>query len=402
MRARLNFRLLVLLAALLVFAAFKISKEKRPSLLNPGLKMYAYVANAGDGTISAVDLIALRTVAAIPVGGGPSGLRTHPTRDEIWGVSTEGGYVWVINAHSSELVAGIEVGAAPYAVEFSPDGRTAYVAASGPSPAAGGLRTSSGMVTAIDCADRRVVGQAYVGGRPWLVRATPDGKMLVVPRRDDSTVTLLDAASLATLATIPVAPRPEQVVILPDSSKAFVSASADGAPGACDGSACGGRVSVVDLRRRVLLANVPLAGEASDLVLKPDGGELYVPSPGSNSLTILNTRTNEVASHLVVGSAPSHGVLSADDQDPVLYLSDAEANHVTPIQVSYRKTGRPIAAGRHPGVCRLTPGEDLLLVANEESNNLAVIRVRRGAEVSSLITLVPVGRRPQDLVVKVF
>jgi len=401
MASRLNLRLILLLVLLLASAARQVAKEDRPSLLRPGLRMYAYVANVADGTVSAVDLVGLRTVVTIPVGPSPSGIRAHPTREEIWGVSTEGGFVWVIDAPTGQVAARIEVGAGPYAIDFSPDGSRAYVAAS-----------RTGQAVAIDCATRQVVARARVGNGPWIARVTPDGKLLVVPNRADNTVTLLDAETLKVTATLPVAPRPEQVVVLPDSSKAFVAAARQKegghaepprGPGVSRGALGrdrpGGQVSVIDLERRTLLANLPLAGNANDLVLKPDGGELYVPSPEAHSLTILNTWSNEVAEHLVVGYAPSYGTLTTlDPSDPYLYLSDSGANQITPIRVAFRRTERPIPTGQQPGVSRLTPGEDLLLVVNGESNDLAVIRTRT----RSLITLVPVGRSPRDLAVKVF
>jgi YVTN family beta-propeller protein len=57
-----------------------------------------------------------------------------------------------------------------------------------------------------------------------------------------------------------------------------------------------------------------------------------------------------------------------------------------------------IPTGRHPGPCALDPSDDLLLVANEDSADLAVIRVRT----QSLITMIPVGMRPRSLAIKLF
>ena len=88
--------------------------------------------------------------------------------------------------------------------------------------------------------------------------------MLLVSNHDDSTISLLDANSLAVLGVISVAPRPEQIAILPDSSKAFITSG---------GSS---QISVVDLRQKALLANFAIGGTPSDLDLKHDGGELYV------------------------------------------------------------------------------------------------------------------------------
>ncbi len=383
MKIHLNLRLVI--AALLVagFGAWVLAREHRPSLLQPNLRLYAYVANAGDGTLSVVDLAALRSVGSISVGPTPSGLRARPAspslspsfdtaREEIWGVSTAGGYVWVVDAPSSQVVARIPVGGGAFALEFSPDGARAYVAAS-----------RAGTVSLLDCDARRVIATVRVGQEPWSARVTPDGKMLVVANRGANTLTLLDALTLKQLATIGVAGQPEQVLILPDGSKAFVSASASG------------QVFIVDLRRRVLLTNLVLNANVTDFALKLSDGEIYASTPSLNGIAILDSWTNEVKENLVVGNRPAHGTLGTDG---TLYLSDAASGQVRPVGTRFRRVLTPISAGRRPGASALTPGEDLLLVVNEESNDLAVIRTRT----QSLLTLIPVGLEPRDLVVKLF
>lgn len=378
-----NSRLLIAGILVLGLGAWVLAREHRPSLLQPDLRLYAYVANAGDGTLTVVDLAALRTVGAISVGPAPSGLRIRPdarslapgfetARDEIWGVSTTGGYAWVVDAPSGQVVARIPVGAGAFALDFSPDGARAYVAAS-----------RAGTVSLLDCDARRVMATANAGKEPWSASVTPDGRMLVVANRGGNTLTLLDAHTLEQLATIDVAGQPEQVLILPDSSKAFVSAPASG------------QVSIVDLRRRVLLTNLVLNATVTDFTLKLSDGEIYAATPGLNGIAILDSWTNEVKENLVVGNQPAHGTLGTDG---TLYLSDAASGQVRPVATRFRRVLTPISAGRRPGASALTPGEDLLLVVNEESNDLAVIRTRT----QSLLTLIPVGLEPRDLVVKLF
>src|SRR5208282_5633515 len=122
MKMRLNYRLVFLLVLLAVIAAGELAVELRPSFLRPGLHLFAYVGNTAEGTLTAVDLVKLSAVATIPVGLGPSGLRAHPTRNEIWGLSSAGGYAWVLDAKLNRIVARIPVGVEPYALDFSPDG----------------------------------------------------------------------------------------------------------------------------------------------------------------------------------------------------------------------------------------------------------------------------------------
>ena len=75
----------------------------------------------------------MANIATIPVGPAPSGLRANPALKQIWGVSTEGGYAFVIDAPTGHVAARIPVGASPFAVDFSQDGARAFVAASGSS-----------------------------------------------------------------------------------------------------------------------------------------------------------------------------------------------------------------------------------------------------------------------------
>jgi len=152
------------------------------------------------------------------------------------------------------------------------------------------------------------------------------------------------------------------------------------------------------------VTNLELDGNPSDMLLKPDGGELYVISPDAHGLQVINTWTHEVGDYMVLGSAPTRGVLSADGS--TLYVSDSAAGHVIPVDITNRRvvrepgTGKefPITAGQSPGVMRFDPEENLLIAVNEASGDVAVIRVRT----NSLLTMIPVGAAPHDLAVKLF
>jgi YVTN family beta-propeller protein len=379
-----NFRAYFLLAVLSISGLIVLLREHRPSFLHPDLHLSAYVTTA-DGNVTVVDLVKLKAVARIQVGPGLSGIREHPTRPEIFGVSTTGGYVWILdpraNRFTGQVTARIAVGPLPYALDFSPDGNRVYTTASG-----------SDTLVAIDVKSRGVVGRATTGREPVMARITPDGKTVVVVNRREGTLGLHDATTLTQRGNVSVVPQPEDVAVLPDSSTAFVMSRLER------------RISVVDLRRGVLVTNLELAGKPSDMVLKPDGGELYVISPEAHGLQAINTWTHEVGDYMVLGSAPTRGVLSSDAS--LLYVSDVTAGRITPVDIFNRRIvrdpgkGFPIPAGDGPGALRFDPGspETLLLVVSQGSGDLAVIRVRT----NFLVTMIPVGDHPQELAVKLF
>jgi YVTN family beta-propeller protein len=373
-----NLRLYFLLSALIIAGLVVILREHRPSFLRPGLRLNAYISTA-DGEITVVDLVKLAAIAHIAVGPALSGMREHPTRREIWGLSATGGYAWVLNARMNQVSARIPVGPLPYALDFSADGSRVYTTSSG-----------SDTLLAVDCESRAVIARAKTGGEPVLARLTPDGKSVLVVNRRDATLGIHDSTTLVVRSVVSVVPEPEDVVVLPDNSLAFVLSRAER------------RISVVDLHRAVLVTNLEVEGKPTDILLKPDGGELYVISPEGHGLQAINTWTHEVGDYMVLGSAPTRGVLSGDAS--LLYVSDTTAGRVIPVDIVNRRMIRtpgkefPIPAGRGPGVLRFDPSESLVLVVNQDSGDLGVIRVRT----NSPITLIPVGDHPRDLAVKLF
>ncbi len=97
-----NFRVYFLLAALGIAGLVVLLREHRPSFLRPDLHLSAYVTTA-DGNVTVVDLVKLKAVARIAVGPGLSGMREHPTRAEIYGVSSAGGYVWILDPRANHF-----------------------------------------------------------------------------------------------------------------------------------------------------------------------------------------------------------------------------------------------------------------------------------------------------------
>jgi YVTN family beta-propeller protein len=382
MQSPRNFRVYFLLAVLAIGGIVLLLREHRPSFLRPDLHLSAYVTTA-DGIVTVVDLVKLRAVARIAVGPGLSGMREHPTRPEIYGVSSAGGYVWILdpraNHFTGQVSARIAVGPLPYALDFSPDGNRVYTTASG-----------NNTLVAIDVKSRAIIARGATGREPVLAHVTPDGKAVLVVNHGDGSLGIHDAMTLAQRGSVSVVAQPEDVAVLPDSSLAFVLSRSER------------RISVVDLRRGVLVTHLELAGAPTDMILKPDGGELYVISPEAHGLQAINTQTHEVGDYMVLGSAPTRGVLSEDAS--LLYVSDTAAGRVTPVDIFNRRIvrdpgkGFPVPAGDAPAALRFDPEENLLLVVSQGSGDLAVIRVRT----NFLLTMIPVGSHPQDLAVKLF
>jgi DNA-binding beta-propeller fold protein YncE len=339
--------------------------------------MYAYVSTS-DGSLTVIDLVKLQPISKIPIGPEISDLREHTTRNEIWGVSSAGGYVFVLDTPTNQITR-IPVGTLPYELDFSPKGDRIYTTTAG-----------SDQLVAIDTASRQVYGRAHTAAEPVQARLTPDGKNIAVVNRRAGMLSIHDARTLQLLNSVPVIPQPDEVAITPDSTLAFVMSRTQN------------RLSVVDLDRAVLLTNLELSGTPTQMLLKPDGGELYTISPEAHGLQAVNTYTHEVADTMLLGSAPASAIVTPDESE--MYVADRAADRVIPIDIQNRRIlAHPITVGATPSHMRFSPTDPgaqppMLLVVDESSDDLAIIRTRS----DSLLTLIPIGPHPARLAVKTF
>jgi YVTN family beta-propeller protein len=268
----------------------------------------------------------------------------------------------------------------------------------------------------IDLEKRIVIGNIRVGAAPGLARVSPDGATVVVSNRGDNTVSIIDAKLLRVRATLPVCQQPEDIAILPDSSKAFVS---------CSGSS---QVASIQLARTEVTAQPGNGRQANEtqpsgvpkndrvlalldvgrtpvsLTLKPDGGEMIVCNFDSDSISIIETGNDEVGSSQEIGQHPSHGVVTLDNSR--LYVSNFGSNSVAVYDIDMGRRIATLTVGSRPDALALTPDQNYLLVLDTESGDVTVIQKRAPRKLEpteySLLTLIPVGMQPNAIVVKAF
>jgi len=188
-------------------------------------------------------------------------------------------------------------------------------------------------------------------------------------------------------------PGATDVMILPDSSKAFV---------ACSG---GHQIMVIGLAHAtpapadVLLTFLDVGKTPIHMALKPDGGEAFVSNYDSDIISELTTSSNEVGGAYLVGAHPVRGLVSADNS--LLYVSDFSAGRVVIYSIDDGKLVPPgVRVGEGPDALAFSASGRMLLVANAQSGDIAAVRL--DANTASLLTLFPAGRAPNDIVVKAF
>lgn len=380
-----------------------------------GYREFAYVSNGGSDTVTVLDLVYLRQDRTLQVGAQPSGMAVNPKRDEVYVVNTRSGSVSVIDTDTNQVVATIPVHKLPYFIDVDTEGRRAYVANSG-----------SNSVSVIDLDARRELGVVGTGEQPGLARISPDGRSLVVSNRGSGSVSIYGVdptpaavksglnipllgekrdvsrkVSLPKLrATFAGCPGATDIAVLPYSTKAFI---------ACSG---GHQVMAVALAQAAdswavkqnpslatdhMLALLDVGKTPVQLALKPDGGQVFSANFDSDSISTIDTDSNEVTRTDTIADGPVRGVVSKDDD--TLWIANFNADSINLWSIEDSQAEYGVRTGRAPDAMAFSNDEHLLLATDARSGDVSVIRTqdKNGPE---LFTLLPAGAQPNDIVVK--
>jgi YVTN family beta-propeller protein len=188
---------------------------------------WAYLADAIDSTLSVIETAVFQgvsqlfsrgtngVVASIELPGAARGLAFSATGARAY-VTLNDDHVAVIDAHAHEILTEIPVGSIPYLLEATPDGRLLYVANFG-----------SNDVTVIDLATNDVmetVDVAADGGMgPYGVAITPDGAFAYISNFTSDNVSVIEVASNTVVATINVENVGTGIAMAPDGQHVYVT-----------------------------------------------------------------------------------------------------------------------------------------------------------------------------------
>lgn len=364
-----------------------------------GYHEFAYVANSGSNTVSVLDLVYLRQDRTLQVGNRPSALAVNPVRNEVYVANTQSNSVTVIDASANRVVATIGVKNMPSSIAVDATGHRAFVA-----------NSASNSVSVIDLDQRRETAIVGAGEQPTTVRISPDGRSLVVTNRVSGSASIfavdpIDASHPAQIpphlrAVYPGCPGASDAVILPDSSKTFVACSTSGQVMAISLAAAPGSWAATQNSAALtdhLLTFLEVGRNPIHLALKPDGGEIFTSNYDSDSVSELSTWTNEVGGTYTIGEKPVDGVVSHDNG--TLWVANSGADTIGIYSIDDGKLAGSVHTGSGPRALAFSADEHLLLAADTNSGDVAVIRTQ-GKGGPTLFTILPAGVRPNAIVVK--
>ncbi len=291
------------------------------------------------------------------------------------------------------LLAVLEVGRNPHQIAFSPDGGTAYVAASGSDRVArvevatlrprdeqkvadaplgvaalaeGRIAVSrfrSDRVTRYGYGSQTADGHLVVGGSPSLLVGPVAGGAYLVSSEKTNRLWLLDLEEMRPLLSVETGRRPFPPAVTPDGRLAFV-------PNYDSGS-----VTVVDLRQRRVQATIPVGERPSGGAVLAGGGLYAVAVRGENRVALIDTARLEVVRswETGIGQSPFSVVPTPDGR--LAFVNNTASHDVSVVAMPEERVVARVAVGEIPIVMAVHPSGETLWVSSEGSHTLSVIRI---------------------------
>ncbi|MCC6394710.1 MAG: beta-propeller fold lactonase family protein [Bryobacterales bacterium] len=164
-----------------------------------------------------------------------------------------------------------------------------------------------------------------------------------------------------------------------------------------------GHVVVFNTESGERVAEIPTEIHPYDVVLDSSGHTLYVSNWASESVSVIDTRTNTVKSVIKVGRNPNDMVLGKDGRlfvacsnENSVYVVDTKS--LRPVEVIATAMYRMAPVGSTPNALALDPAGKMLFVANADNNNVAVVNVSDD-DASHVVGFIPTTWYPSALAV---
>ena len=372
--------------SLLATAAAAVACGPRKSTPFAG---YCFVANQGGNSVAAVDLEHFRLRRQIPLDAAPASVLAHPTDPIVYVLAPNAGTVYEIESARLAVTRRVKAGNAAVSMRIAPGGRSLWV-----------LYHDPAMLVEIDLKSLKPRTQIPLKSAPdgfdltWQ-RDDSAEPMAAVSNLQDHSVTLVSLAS-RTQRPISLGVEPSLVTFRKDNQLLIVGSRGDR-------TLC---LYETSSGKRVVRLPLPMAPR---FFQSSEDGWLFLSGDGIDAVVIAFPYSTEIWQTVLAGHAP--GAMAVAERADTMYLLVANpgSSTVTVLDVAYGpQLVGVVEVGQSPCQVLITdgkrPDEQFVLVLNQESGDMAVIRMLALTEPqltakprfksASLLTMIPLGEKP--------
>lgn len=295
-----------------------------------------FVTNTKSNSISVIDTNTFEVVATIPLGPGkPNRVVFHPDGRTAWVVYDKSHDLGVVDAEARKLVRRLRIGGNPYNLAFTPDGRSLYVLD-------WSSDTSNDEVIVYDLKTERIEGRVEVSTWPAHGVFSRDGRIFYVSGETAGDVTVIDATRRTAVSRIVHGGGDAMGLALSDDGRTLYAATGENRS-----------IVKIDTATNRAGAAIALPGIVHDAVLTLDGRYLYTTLRKSNKIVVVRTADDKI-----VATIPQRGYPDLVTMEPsgrYAFVTNRYADSVAVIDVSAHREVRTIAVGKAPHGMALRP-----------------------------------------------
>jgi YVTN family beta-propeller protein len=291
--------------------------------------------------------------------------------------NTKSDSISVIDTTTFEVIATIPLGRGkPNRVVFHPEGRWAWV-----------VYDKSHDLGVVDADARKLVRRVKIGGNPYNVNFTADGRHLLALdwASDTSTdeVIFYDLQAEKIDGRVEVSTWPAHSLLSRDGKQLYVSGET------------AGDLTVVDVASRTIVArHVHGGGDAMGLALSLDGKVLYAAAGENKAILKIDTATNKTVGEIALPGIVHEATLTLDGK--YLYTTLRKINKIVVIRTSDDKIVATIPQKGYPDLVTMEPTGRRALVTNRYADLVAVIDLASHTQVRTI----PVGKAPHGMALR--
>ena len=305
-------------------------------------------------------------VAALPAGAAT-----------LFVTNTKSDSISVIDTTTFEVVATIPLGRGkPNRVVFHPDGRTAWV-----------VYDKTHDLGIVDADARKLVRRVKIGGNPYNLGFTPDGRHLLVLdwASDTSTdeVIFYDLAAQRIDGRVEVSTWPAHSAFSRDGRHLYVSGET------------AGDLTVIDVARREIIArHVHGGGDAMGLAVTGDGKFVYAAAGENKTILKFDTATHKPVATIGLPGVVHEATLTLDGR--YLYTTLRKANRIVVVDTATDKISATIPQKGYPDLVTMEPTGRYALVTNRWADLVSVIDLTTHTQVRTIA----VGKAPHGMALR--
>ena len=235
-------------------------------------------------------------------------------------------------------------------------------------------------VTVVDTATNAVVATVAVGNQPLAAAVHPAGTRAYVTNQVPAgTVSVIDTGINGVVATVTVGARPSGAAVKSPGDRLYVTNRDDK------------NVSVIDTATNTVVATIPVGNNPLGIAIDPSGTPAYVVNNGDNNVSVIDTNANQVVATIPVGNDPSHVTVGPSGRRA--YVANSSNASVSVIDSGFQSVVATVPVGNIPEGVAVDPSGGRLYVANSGPNSVSVVDTAS----NTVVATVPVGLTPFEL-----